>query len=165
MNEYDSDTIEVCNKEVKVTYIYDEDTCAPWEDNDSDLVSQWTIRDKRPGERVLYQDRSSKRFYDWQAACKRAREDGWRSTTAPGIEGAVQAHFDYLRAWCVGDWGYVGVCVEYEGEEDSLWGVETWKDYHRECAREMATGIVARVEEEKQDVAYWHSRDVLTVKE
>jgi len=56
-----------------------DDTCdAPWEREDGHgPVSDWTSRDKAPGELVLNKDRSSKRFYDFQAACELARKDGW----------------------------------------------------------------------------------------
>lgn len=51
---------------------------APWkkEDGHGD-VSEWTTRDKLPGELVLSEDRRSKRFYDFAGACKIARRDGW----------------------------------------------------------------------------------------
>ncbi|MFM0341157.1 hypothetical protein [Paraburkholderia fungorum] len=51
---------------------------APWEEHDGHgVVSDWTTRDKRPGEIVLNTDRSSRRYYDVEASMKIARRDGW----------------------------------------------------------------------------------------
>lgn len=51
---------------------------APWKEEDGHGdVSEWTTRDKLPGELVLSEDGRSKRFYDFAGACKIARRDGW----------------------------------------------------------------------------------------
>jgi hypothetical protein len=50
----------------------------PWEECDGHgPVSEWTTRDKAPGELVLCEDRGSRRFYDYAEACRIARRDGW----------------------------------------------------------------------------------------
>lgn len=56
----------------------DNDHGAPWDNCDGHgPVSDWTRRDKKPGELVLNTDRQSKRFYDYAEACRIARRDQW----------------------------------------------------------------------------------------
>jgi hypothetical protein len=96
----------------------------------------------------------------------------------------VRKDYEFLRGWCNDQWSYVGVTVtlmveDEDGElvesddpelEDSLWGVETFDDYHMEVAYENAGNIV-RVYHEKQAAAareeieriYWAERDVETL--
>ena len=50
----------------------------PWASEDGHgPVSDWTTRDKLPGEVILAQDGRYRRFYDFAEACKIARKDGW----------------------------------------------------------------------------------------
>lgn len=58
----------------------DDSNAPPWENSDGHgEVTGWTTRGKAPGELVLNSDRHSKRFYDFQGACRIARRDGWGS--------------------------------------------------------------------------------------
>lgn len=141
--------------------IEDDDTRRyPWEECDGHgIVSDWTTRDKRPGERVLNTDRSSKRYYDVQASQKIALRDGWGGegkTKRERAAHAVARDFDYLRAWCNDEWRYVGVIVTLlsdDPEEDdatptdytyALWGIESDCDDHiKNTALELA-GQIAR---------------------
>jgi hypothetical protein len=52
---------------------------APWDEYDGNgIISDWRPKDsKRPGERILTSDRSSCRFYDWQATIERAKREQW----------------------------------------------------------------------------------------
>lgn len=51
---------------------------APWEEEDGHgPVTGWETRDKHPGELVLNEDGAAKQFYDFAAACRLARRDGW----------------------------------------------------------------------------------------
>lgn len=60
------------------TIEHDSDHDAPWQENDGHgPVSDWTTRDKQPGELILNRDRQSRRYYDFAAACKMARRDSW----------------------------------------------------------------------------------------
>ncbi len=100
---------------------------------------------KRPGERLLHSDGWTCWLYDWQAACKIARRDGWNAAPydAPGrIERAVSADFERMRGWLADDWHYVGVIVsadDGESERESLWGIESdADDYLQEVAHELA---------------------------
>jgi hypothetical protein len=65
--------------EATVTIEPDNDSGAPWENCDGHgPVSAWLTREKRPGELLLTNRHSNaKRFYDFAAACKIARRDGW----------------------------------------------------------------------------------------
>jgi len=128
---------------------------------------------KRPGERVLYAGERGEYswVYDWQAACKLARQDRWNAAPydAPDrIQRAVQNDFDYLQSWCNGQWSYVGVTVTHikddgtEGESESVWGVETLNDYHIDTAKELAQGLADTILAEQAQVREWAERDVVT---
>lgn len=132
----------------------DHDAGAPWANQETfGTVSAWERRDKLPGERILNEDRSDKRFYDFQGAMKQARKEF--SNTADAVR-AVEQEFGYLRDWCNDRWSYVGVVVtrldddgEKTEESDALWGVEDSDGYPMQVAQEMAMGMVARNEEGK----------------
>lgn len=62
----------------QVEFTYDYDCEPPWERSEGHgVVSDWTRRDKRPGEIVLSSDRNLKRFYDVQETTAIAKRDGW----------------------------------------------------------------------------------------
>jgi hypothetical protein len=137
---------------------YDEDSGPPWEQCDGHgpvrcVAARYQRVAKRPGERVLHQDRHRAYLYDWQTATKQARKDGWDAAPhgAPGrIERAVQADFDRLRGWLADDWHYVGVSVRMLGPDGTpvqatgaydyaLWGIESDAEgYILETAMELA---------------------------
>lgn len=117
---------------------HDSDHGAPWDNEDGHgPVTDWTTRDKRPGELVLNSDRGSKRFYDFAEACRIARKEVWgdgpavpEMTWRQVAANAARADYEHLRAWCNDEWRYVGIIVtllDDEGNEtevsDSLWGV------------------------------------------
>lgn len=180
---YDGDTFEHGGRTFRVRFEHDSDHEAPWDDGDGrGIVSDWTTRDKAPGERVLHADGRSKRYFDFAGTVAKARAEGW--DTAPYKQGtageraarAAEQEYEYLRLWCADQWEYVGVTVEQlnsEGEpirEDSLWGVETYKDYHREVAYEMAADLIAEEKharklkaKETRERNYWAARDVVTI--
>lgn len=185
---FDGDTFEREGHTFRVNHPYDDSGDTPWERADGHgPVSEWTSRDKRPGERLLCSDRGSRRYYDWQEACKLARRDGWDAEPigAPNrIERAVQADFDFLHAWCNDEWQYVGVVVEMLGAdgavvaEQSLWGIESNAyDYLRDTAHELADEILHErgltLEQrthawraaltEARERRYWAQRDTVTV--
>lgn len=184
---FDGDTFEREGHTFRVTHPLDDSTDAPWERADGHgPVSKWTRNAKRPGERVLCSDRGAQRYYDWQAACKLARRDGWDADPigAPNrIERAVQADFDFLRGWCNDEWQYVGVVVELLDAEDepidknSLWGIESDSyDYLRDTAHELADQLLhahgltltQRTQawrgalREARERRYWAQRDTIT---
>lgn len=166
---------------LRVDCEHDSDHGAPWEEDDGHgPVSEWTTRDKRPGERLLHSDRHSKRYYDFAAAIKQAKRDGWDAPGwgAPpyktGTKGetalrAVKRDFQYLKDWCEDRWEYVVVIVKLlnaDGEEiasDALGGVESEGDYWRECAAEMANTMLADYIAEDAERSYWEARDVETL--
>jgi len=119
---------------ITIKWYHDEDSGPPWEACDGHgPVSEWTTRDKRPGERLLCSDRNSKRYYDFAGAIKLAKKDGWDAPPyKTGTKGeqalrAVESDYEHLRRWCNDDWHYVGYQIEIEGQiyEDSLWGIES----------------------------------------
>lgn len=72
-------TLQHGNGHIAVTIEPDYDYGAPWDNEDGHgPVSNWTRRDKLPGELVLYtDDRQIKLFYDYAEACRIARRDEW----------------------------------------------------------------------------------------
>lgn len=144
----------------RVEYIDDTDNGAPWENSDGQgVVSGWTTRPKRAGELELNRQGASRRYFDFSATCKKAREEQWDAppyntggeTKRQQAAKAARANYEYIRAWCKDEWRYVGVVVtllddngDATGVTDTLWGVETYGDYHEiEAARlvdELAHG-------------------------
>lgn len=163
------DTFEYKNKTFRLELEHDDSHGAPWEECDGHgVVSDWTSRDKLPGERVLNADRHSKRYYDVAETMRIAKRDGWglgneaeaalaqslgrAPTQGEILAEAVRRDFEYMRAWCNDEWQYVGVVVtlldadgEATDECESLWGVENSDDaYVQATARELADEICAR---------------------
>lgn len=184
---YDGETFERGGRTFKVTFPYDDSGEAPWERAEGHgPVSDWTRRNKVPGERVLSRDRGLKRFYDYAEAIKIAKRDGWglgeqelnalhsklgKEPTRKQIAAcAVEKDYEYLRRWCDNQWWYVGVVVELldadgngTGETESVWGIESDAyAYLAETANELADQINARLDTEAAEAAFWAERDVVT---
>lgn len=139
----------------------DNDYGSPWDECDGHgPVSDWTSRDKKPGELILSSDRSSKRFYDYAEACKIAARDGWGMTggkltgESKRAYAARAAMHDYkaLKAWCNDEWSYCGVAVTVSRNDvqltgdynHALWGIErnypgSDNSYLRDVANEYAS--------------------------
>lgn len=154
--------------------VIDDDTGgAPWEQCDGHgPVSEWTARDKRPGERVLCEDRPSKRFYDFAEAVRIAKRDGWDTqpygtgTANERAARAAEADYKFLRSWCNDDWRYIGVAVTVTRDgatvfEDALFGIESCGTYWREHIVQTANDAIS-ADVERAERAYWHARDVVT---
>lgn len=143
---------------------------APWDEYDCHgEVTAWTRRAKRPGERVLTEDRGSRRYYDVEGTLSRAIREGWGLRAADAAKlaaklgrqptkrelaaAAVSLDFIRLRDWCKGYWSWCVVSVvllDDNGlptwEEESLGGVASDAgDYLNEVALELADAIAARV--------------------
>ena len=110
-----------------VTLTHDDGMGPPWKEHEGHgPVTDWLTRDKYPGEMVLSEDRGSKRFYDFQAAVKIAKKEGW--DTAPyntGTRGeraarAAMADFKYLKDWCDDKWWWCYVEVALTDNEGAV---------------------------------------------
>lgn len=175
MSLYDGDIFERGGLKFRFRTEFDDNSGPPWEEEcGHGEVSEWTTRDKKPGERELCQDRGSKRFYDWAESTRVAKRDGWglteddteqltkklRRTPTRGqiVHAAVQRDYEYLRSWANNEWHYIGVIVtlleegedgelvENDGIEESLCGIDDSDDkYIEETAYEMADAICAQV--------------------
>jgi hypothetical protein len=164
MHAYDTKTHDQDGSSYRIEWFYDEDMGAPWDEHDGHgEVSDWTTRDKKPGELVLSQDRSLKRYYDFQGAVAKAKAEGWNiapytwpSKGAQAVA-AVLADFHHLKGWCDDQWHWCGIRVtllDDEGEETaistSLWGFEAGTkaadEYHADVIQELI-GEVARIVE------------------
>ena len=158
----------------KLELEHDEFMKAPWEECDGHgEVSDWTARDKKPGELVLYSDRRNKRYYDFQGAVRTARAEGWGCSGLTGKETkgeraskAARADFEYLRRWCTDQWHYAWMCVvilNADGEEveeyiDTLGGVEDdsggpMRDYILREAKSIAQRLESR---QQRDIEKLH---------
>lgn len=173
---YDGDKFERGGREFVLAIRHDADHEPPWEEADGHgVVSEWTSRKKRSGERVLASDRSRRRFYDFAETTRVAKKDSWglgrdaeaelaqklgrEPTRGEIVRESVTRDYDHLRRWCNDDWHWVGVVVKEDetGEVESLWGIESdADDYLAEVARELADELNHRLgekaeEEEKAD--------------
>lgn len=161
---YDNTEIDYIGRELRIEHHFDCDSGAPWEVSDGHGdVSGWTLRSKRPGERVLHTNsRNSrfKRYYDFQGAIKKARTEGWgltpealaaltrklqsKPTKHQIYAEAVERDFRYLRGWCNAEWHWMGVVVTdiETGESESLWGIESSdEDYIRDVERQLCEQV------------------------
>jgi hypothetical protein len=124
----------------------DDTASPPWEDGDCwGVVTEWTRRDKHPGERILCADRGSRRFYDVPASMTKALEV-WGCLTRADAAVQVDVDFKRLRDWCNDYWWCVGVIVTdcATGETESLWGIESDStDYFPQVAEELADALNA----------------------
>lgn len=161
-----------------IKFEQDNDVGAPWDFSDYHgpvrrsgyRHSMYGEREKKkPSERPLNNpDRNGYQFYyDWQAAIKKAKAEGWGTNEAPGdYLAAVEADFEYLRGWIRGDWSYMWVqvqCVEHPHFEDSCGGLESLNDNHAEFAfSELLRPLAIQAHAETRDAEYWANRDVIT---
>ena len=135
------------------------DDVPPWQycDNEADLVSDWTRRDKKPGEFVLNNDRIFKRFFDYQAACKYALKNQWGSRDAlPGdtkkqiASKAALNLFNYWRSWCDDEWTYRYVEITLINPDtnqetdfiESCGGIEDLNNYDQDWINENAVILI-----------------------
>jgi hypothetical protein len=171
---------------VRVKVEYDEHADAPWDMSDGcGPVSDWRSKaSKAPGERVLAEDHGRARFYDFAAAVKLARKDGWGAEGDAGMKpGEKAAHaaekdFEFLRGWCTDQWHYVVVGVEVSRNGAVLYmdycgGIENLGDYWREFAADHANCVIetnikahrtAAIAARKETIERrrWEARDVVT---
>ena len=132
----------------RVEWVYDHDAGAPWDNSDCHgPVSDWTTRNKKPGERVLNQDRGSFRYYDFQQAVQDAVKV-WGVKPGPDAVEAVEKDFQYLKDWCNDRWHYCGIIVAWVDPDApvfvdsdisaSLWGIESDCDgYHASIIQDL----------------------------
>jgi hypothetical protein len=152
---YETQTITRNGTTLVVEYHYDDDSGKPWKDSDGHgVVSEWTRRDKKPGERVLHENRGARLYYDVQQTMAIALRDGWGvagqtfATKRQQAAAAVEVDFQYLRRWCQGDWFYIGIVVRTEDDEvsHSLWGIESdATEYHKEIVEELAAQCLRQI--------------------
>lgn len=137
VTEGDSITCEVDGFTIVATVERDEDSGPPWKSCDGwGVVSGWRRKDsKRPGERIINEDRGWCRFYDWEASIRQAKAEGW-CQDIPGTLGeraaaACEKDFALLKAWCDDEWWYCGIVlsisvkgIPLDEHAASLWGID-----------------------------------------
>lgn len=163
MDSYSDSTFETPKGNKFRLYLsYDDCGETPWENDEGHgIVSDWTNRDKKPGELVLCTDRHDiKRFYDFQESMKIAKRDDWN--VAPfdghktkGIQAykSVMSDFENLKDWCENKWWYAVlhvVLLDENGEEtdyeEYLGGVydgygAVFHEFIMDCAQDKANEI------------------------
>jgi hypothetical protein len=154
-----NNTITLNGLTFSVTTRHDDHNGAPWKEHDArGIVSDWTTRAKRPGERVLASDRGSRLYYDVEATTAIAIRDSWGPkqdglTALQNAAAAVESDYEYCRGWANDDWSWCGVIVTLQDvdgddtrESESLWGIESNSGAHlNEVALELAGEIAARI--------------------
>jgi len=160
---YTTDYEDDAGQKFRIEWHYDDDADKPWENSDGHgPVLEWEKRDKTPGELILHEARNGdKHFYDFQSAIKKAREENWgdwKSGNTPQEKGeklkqAVMEDYEYLRAWCNGEWHYMGIVAfpltedgdELRSKSCGLWGIESHSNeyYIRDCTIELLKYIGA----------------------
>lgn len=157
---YDNQVFDHNGKSFRVRYETDQDSGAPWDECDGHgVISDWTTRSKRPGERVLSEDGRSRRYYDVTATLAIARRDGWgtgdgrkpKESARQYVARAVDADFTYCHGWANEYWHYLCVVVSLASDKQvstSLCGVESHDDrYPSIVARELADELSAQIEQ------------------
>lgn len=156
---------EADGRRYAVSEYLDDDQTPPWDRHDGHAPVRLADRfDKRPGERVLASTGSSAHLYDWQAACKIARTEGWDTDPigAPNrVERAVQADFDRMRAFARGElfWIIVAV-VELDADDRTMsdeydharGGIES--DLTDDNVAEVVGQLICDIECERERHAY-----------
>lgn len=170
MHAYETDTREIGGQSFMVEWFADEHMGPPWEEHDGHgPVSDWTTRDKRPGELVLNGDRHGwRRFYDFAEAVRIARRDGWNcapythASKGAQAAAAARADFEYLRRWCDDQWHWCGIRVTLLDEEgipsgisSDLWGLESEpSDYHDTVIDELASECLRQMQAHQYPVTH-----------
>ena len=144
-------------KRYRVEVEHDPDT-SPFDFDGHGPVREGTRDRKRPGERVIGAvDRwGDCHLYDWQAAMRKAKREGWRTNNGGTVVDAVQADFDYLDGWLRDQWHYVCVVVtplgvececcghSEEGEPATLCGIESDSDHY--ITADVIPDLIAEIE-------------------
>lgn len=134
----------------------------PWDEHDGHgPVECRRSSSKRPGEIIILHSHSSCLFYDFQAAVKIAKRDGWSCdcatddmTLGEKAEVAAFADLAYCSAFAQALWSWVGLKVLRKGDcpccskSESLFGIESFsgEDYFLELAKDL----IKELEHEKQ---------------
>jgi hypothetical protein len=117
---------------------------APWEECDGHgPVSDWTTRDKEPGELVLSEDRYSRRYYDFAEACRIARCDGWGApfygqTIERGVNGLRRLRSEWFTEdhhVHFSDWTDEIDHSDYAAARDAMRATMTARQYAAAAAR------------------------------
>lgn len=105
----DYETFMHKGREFAVTSVYDDFGDTPWDFCEPIFKpTEWTRRDKNPGELVIADDRGYRRYYNFSGAVKALRKSGVTGENAAKV---ARAEFEYFRGWCNGKWHYHVVFV------------------------------------------------------
>lgn len=159
---FHTETFTYQGEEFRAQYWPDYDCGPPWDSEDGHGSVRY-IRDredKKPGERIIAQDRGDFLVYDFAGAMRKAKSEGWGIANQPEgatpsqiAEMAVNRDMEMLSGFAREHWGYVIVEVTHSGTGDSdiVGGVESLDDYHESFARELAAELHARHNKTAED--------------
>lgn len=147
------DEFVVDGRRFRLIVEHDGDMREPWKEHDCHgVVSEWTTRKKKPGERILVQGGGSYHYYDVQASMQRACKDWFPpGVSREQVARSVEADFKRLRAWCNDEWHWAWIRVmlldgKDAGKSESLGGLESDDEQHiSEEAHNLARELLHRV--------------------
>ncbi len=156
---------------VTVAWERDEFMGEPWKESDGHgVVCEYTTREKRPGERILCEDRQFRRYYDVEATMAIALRDGWdakpygQGTPGETAARAVEADFQYLAGWCRDEWEWKFRVVKIDGKiHESLGGLDGTDETIQEYTEEAFQEAFAYIDRETAEAFDAACRDVATV--
>lgn len=149
------ETIEVYGFTLTARIAPDNHMGEPWNEHDGHgEVSDWTTRDKRPGELELSRQGCggasglSRRFYDFAAACRTARADGWgppayRLDIEQGANGLCRASAHWFEGREMrdfrSDW--------YDEQRDAI--ADVYRQYRETMTARQWAALAARADFER----------------
>jgi hypothetical protein len=169
MNDaYRTEIQEHNGRTYRIEWEHDSHMGAPWKEHDGHgIVSDWTTRDKKPGEWVLHNDGHMKRYYDAQATIEIAKRDGWNTKpynwTTKGEQAAqaVLADFKHLQDWCNDQWHWCCIAatlLDDDGNETehtaAIGGVEDGTDSADDHHQELIADLIGQIEHELERETY-----------
>lgn len=135
----DTIVVEVDGFKAVATLLEEDGPEPPWSREDGrGVVIEGVDRDPRPGERLLSREHNLSCYYDTNATMAKAIKEGWDAepfgtgTAEERAARAVDADFNYIKAWCDNDWSYVGIGITVsrlgvpltDSTTNSVWGNE-----------------------------------------
>lgn len=184
IGRYDGETFERYGLTFRVVIEPDDGMKTPWEEHDGHgaVSDHKPRRNKKPGEVWLCSDegRDSHRFYDWEGAIEKAKNEGWgigvseilalawrlkRYPTAKQIRvEAVRRDFEHLKAWCNDEWYWVRVglvVLDDDGNESNYEGCGGVESDCEEYINELLDGGVEELAQRVLGSHVYHMHKVL----
>jgi hypothetical protein len=170
-----SETIEFMGLTATVRIEQDCDMGAPWEEHDGHGVIRLEGRygsGKKPGEKLLRTNGSSRYYYDIPATIAKAKREGWGIENPEGltkkqiIAKAIEHDIKYCEDWLLDNWHWCGYVVSIGDEHaESCWGFDDEDIALSEgvaAAKWRLRGQWRKALHEARERKYWACRDICT---